>query len=83
MFKLYCKNAHFAVIILQISQIQSQKSYVVGMGNQKYRQISQILKEHEENKRKIMATLAKQQQNQGKKANQLLFNWLDMINPWI
>ena len=74
MFKLYCKNAHFTVIILQISQIQSQKSYVVGMGNQKYRQISQILKEHEENKRKIMATLAKQQQNQGKKANQLLFN---------
>jgi len=36
------------------------------MGNQKYQKISQILKEHEENKRKIMATLAKQQQNQGK-----------------
>jgi hypothetical protein len=45
----------------QISQIQSQKSYVVGAGNQKYRQISQILKEHEENKRRIVAALAKQQ----------------------
>jgi hypothetical protein len=52
------------IVGFQISQIQSQKSYVVGAGNQKYRQISQILKEHEENKRRIVAALAKQQ-NQG------------------
>jgi hypothetical protein len=32
------------------------------MGNQKYRQISQILKEHEENKKRILATLAKRQE---------------------
>jgi hypothetical protein len=48
--------------IFQITQIQPQKSYVVGMGNQKYRQISQILKEHEENKKRILATLAKRQE---------------------
>lgn len=86
LFFKYCKNAYFAVIIPQISQIQSQKSYVVGMGNQKYQKISQILKEHEENKRKIMATLAKQQQNQGKMLINnfsISFNWLDITNPLI
>ena len=47
-----------------MSQIQPQKSYVVGMGNQRYRQISQVLKEHEDNKKRILATLAAKQ-NQG------------------